>query len=107
MSAIQDFVNEKAQDSNTHFGREELKLVSCRLPVTLVDKMDEVASKLGMVRSGLAAELLEIAIDEAATAVENNKNLTGGLDLATVKKVSDWQDSPNPVWEELFKEVRE
>jgi hypothetical protein len=94
MGKIAEFVDSRVE-AQSYFPEDmEERKVTVRLISPVVDDLDFVAAKLGYTRSGVAAELLAVAISEARKAVETHPLLVpdGGVSVETIARIADAEE---------------
>ncbi len=93
MGKIADFVNSRAEARAYDPDSEDEKKVTVRLLASYVEDLDFVAGKLGDTRSGLAAELLARAIQEARQAVDAHPLLLApGISPDIIAEIGDAEE---------------
>lgn len=69
MSRVRDFVRGVLNDPREEWPPPKVVQLSPRIPEVYADALDSIAARLGMSRTGLAAELLIAAIEDSGHLV--------------------------------------
>jgi hypothetical protein len=93
MGTIADFVNSRAEARAEGRESHDEKKVTVRLLDSDVEELDFIAGKLGDTRSGLAAELLTRAIQEAGQVLAGHPVLLrDGVSPDIIAEIGDAED---------------